>query len=81
MYFHVCIASGQGQTMPQGQNFDPNRKALSLWPFVANLKTKSLSTLILYIFWIILYVYIALGQGQINTWGQNFDVNKKALSF
>ena len=50
MFFHVYIAPGQGQTMPWGQNFDPNRKALSLWPFVANLKNKSLSTLILYIF-------------------------------
>ena len=47
MFFHVYIALRQGQTMPWGQNFDPNRKALSLWPFVENLKKKqSLSTLI-----------------------------------
>ena len=48
MFFHTYIALGQGQTTPWGQNFDPNRKALSLWPFVANFK-KSLSTPILYI--------------------------------
>ena len=28
----MYIASGQGQTTPRGQNFDVNRKALSLWP-------------------------------------------------
>ena len=26
-------------------------------------------------------MYIALGQGPTNPWGQNFDVNRKALSF
>ena len=30
-------------------------------------------------FLIILYMYIAPGQGQITPWGQNFDVNKKLL--
>ena len=66
--------------MPWGQNFDPNRKALSLWPFVANLKKKFLSTL-LYIFLnYFIHVY-SPGQGQTNPWGQNFDVNRKALSF
>ena len=30
-------------------------------------------------FLIILYMYIAPGQGQTNTWGQNFDVNRKLL--
>ena len=28
------IAPGQGQTAPRGQNFDVNRKALSLYSFV-----------------------------------------------
>ena len=41
-FFHVYIAPGQGNTMPWGQNFDPNRKALSRWPFVANLKKSQL---------------------------------------
>ena len=30
-------------------------------------------------FLIILYMYIALGQGQTNPWGQNFNVNRKLL--
>ena len=37
------IASGQGQT-PWGQNFDVNRKALSLCPFAASLKKISLKS-------------------------------------
>ena len=38
-----------GEDNAWGQNFDPNRKALSLWSFFANLQ-KSFSTLIFYIF-------------------------------
>ena len=30
----MYIAPGQGQTAPRGQNFDVNRKALSLYPFI-----------------------------------------------
>ena len=79
--FHVYIAPGQGQTMLWGQNFDPNRKALSLWPFVANLKKKSLSTLILYIFLnYFIHVY-SPGARADKPLGHNFDVNRKALSF
>ena len=33
----MYIALGQGQTALRGQNFDVNRKALSLYPFVASL--------------------------------------------
>ena len=35
---------GQGQTAPRGQNFDVNRKALSLNPFVASFKKISLKS-------------------------------------
>ena len=35
----MYIAPGQGQTAPRGQNFDVNRKALSLYPFVASFKS------------------------------------------
>ena len=35
------IALGQGQITHQGQNFDVNAKASSLWPFVASLKRTS----------------------------------------
>ena len=34
----MYIAPGEGQTAPRGQNFDVNRKALSLYQFVASLK-------------------------------------------
>ena len=34
----MYIAPGQGQTAPKVQKFDVNRKALSLYPFVASLK-------------------------------------------
>ena len=80
-FFHVYIALGQGQTMPWGEDFDPNRKALSLWPFVANLKKIFFNSDFIHIFKIILYMYIAPGQGQTHPWGQNFDINRKALWF
>ena len=38
MIEYMYIAPGQGQTDPRGQNFDVNRKALSLYPFVAIFK-------------------------------------------
>ena len=34
----MYIARGEGQTAPRGQNFDVNRKALSLYPFIASFK-------------------------------------------
>ena len=34
----MYIAPGQGQTAPRGQNFDVNRKALPLYPFVESFK-------------------------------------------
>ena len=40
----MYIAPGQGQTTPRGQNFDVNRKALSLYPFVASFKRISLKS-------------------------------------
>ena len=53
----MYTAPGQGQTAPRGQNFDVNRKVLSLYPFVASDK-KSLWSLILYIlFHDLIHVY------------------------
>ena len=34
----MYIAPGQGQTAPRGQNFDDNRKALSLYQFFVRFK-------------------------------------------
>ena len=38
------IVPGQGHTDPRGQNFGVNRKALSLYPFVASFKEISLKS-------------------------------------
>ena len=46
-FFHDLIhvySPGVGQTAPRGQNFYVNRKALSLYPFVANFKEISLES-------------------------------------
>ena len=40
----MYIAPGQGETAPRGQNFDVNRNALSLYPFVASFKEISLKS-------------------------------------
>ena len=40
----MYIAPGQGQTASREQNFDVNRKALSLYPFVASFKEISLKS-------------------------------------
>ena len=40
----MYIAPGQEQTAPRGQNLDVNRKALSLYPFVARFKEISLKS-------------------------------------
>ena len=60
----MYIAPGQGQTAPRGQNFDVNRKALSLYPFVASFKEISLKSDLYIFLFHDLYMYIAPGQGQ-----------------
>ena len=80
MILYMYIAPGQGQTAPRGQSFDVHRSVLSLHSFVASFK-KSLWSLILYNFFHdLIHVYIAPGHGQTAPRGQNFDVNRKALS-
>ena len=44
MIYYMYIAPGQVQTALRGQNFDVNRKALSLYPFVASFKEISLKS-------------------------------------
>ena len=44
MIKYMFIAPRQGQTAPRGQNFDVNKKALSLYPFVASFKEMSLKS-------------------------------------
>ena len=58
----MYIALGQGQPVHRGQNFDVNRKALSLYPFVANFKEIFLKSDFIH-FFMIQYMYIAPGKG------------------
>ena len=53
----MYIAPEQGQTAPMGQNFDVNRKALSLYPFVANFKEISLKSDLIHFFHDVIHVY------------------------
>ena len=51
------IAPGQGQTAPWEQNFDVNRKVLSLYPFVASFKEISLKSDFIQFFHDLIHVY------------------------
>ena len=79
MYIHV--APGQGLTTPRGRNFYVNRNILSLWSFVASFKKNLFKVWFYAIFFMILYMYIAPGQGQTAPRGQSFSVNRNVLSF
>ena len=65
----MYIALGQGQTAPRGQNFDVNRKALPLYPFVASFKEISLKSDLIH-----------RGRGHTAGRGQSFDVKRTFLS-
>ena len=53
----MYIAPGQGQTAPRGHSFDVNRKAISLYPFVASFKEISLKSDLLHFFHDLTHVY------------------------
>ena len=53
----MYIALGQWQTATRGQNFDVNRKALSLYPFVASFKEISLKSDFIHFFHDLIHVY------------------------
>ena len=53
----MYIAPWQGQTAPRGQNLDVNRKALSLYPFVASFKEISLKSDFIHFFHDLIHVY------------------------
>ena len=53
----MYIVPGQGQTAPRGQNLDVNRKALSLYPFVASFKEISLKSDLIHFFHDLIHVY------------------------
>ena len=53
---HVCSPMA-GTESPRGQNFDLNRKALSLYPFVASFKEISLKSDFIHFFHDLIHVY------------------------
>ena len=83
-FIHVhSPCRGRQPIQPQwhwGQNFDVNRKASSLWSFVASLKKKSLQSLILYTSFHDLINVYSHASGADNPMGQNFNVNRNLLS-
>ena len=74
----MYIAPGRGQTAPRGQNLDVNRKALSLYPFVASFKEISLKSDFIHFFHDLIHVYSP--RGHTAPRGQSFDVNRNFLS-
>ena len=59
----MYIAPGHGQTAPRGQKLDVNRKALSLYPFVASFKEISLKSDFIHFFHDFIHVYSPMGRG------------------
>ena len=80
----MYIAPGLGQTAPRGQNFDVNRKALSLYPFVASFKKKSLceefslKSDFIHFFHDLMHVY-SPGAAGIQPQGTKFSCQQKLL--
>ena len=64
LYMYIHVAPGQGLTTPRVRNFYVNRNILSLWSFVASCKKNLFEVWFYAIFFMILYMYIAPGQGQ-----------------
>ena len=64
LYMYIHVAQGQGLTTPRGRNFYVNRNILSIWSFVASFKKNLFEIWFYAIFFMILYMYIAPGQGQ-----------------
>ena len=67
----MYISPGQGQTDPRGQNLDVNRKALSLYPFVASFKEISLKSDFILFFHDLIHIY-SPGAGAYSPQGTKF---------
>ena len=77
MILYMYIAPGQGQTAPRGQSCDVNRKALSLYSFVASLKEISKSDFIQF-FHDLIHVY-SPGAGADSPQGTKFWCQQEGL--
>ena len=79
MFHHIYIYSqGQGQTIHWGQNFDDNRKAFSLCPYVASFKMISSKSDFIHIFNDFIHVH-SPGTRAEDPLGTNFWCQQKAL--
>ena len=79
-YFIHVYSLRAGADNPVGMKFWCQQEHLSLRSFVASLKKISLKSDFIHFFFMILYMYIAPGQGQTAPRGQSFDVNRNVLS-
>ena len=83
--FHDLInvfSRRSGADNPRGQNFDVNRKLLSLQLLATSFKKISLkSDFIQFVFMILyMYIHVAPGQGLTTPRGRNFYVNRNILT-
>ena len=76
---HVCSPIKAGAASNQGTKFWCQQKCLVTSFICYMFQKQCLWSLILYIFFMVYYMYIAPGQRQRAPRGQHFDVNKKAL--
>ena len=67
----MYIDPGQGQTAPRGHNFEVNRKALSLYPFVDSFEEIYLKSDFIHFCFMIYYIAPA-GQGAYSPQGPRF---------
>ena len=74
----MYIATGQGQTIP-GDKILMSTETSCHFDNLLQFKKKTLRSLILYNFFMILYMHIAPGQGLTIPWGRNFDVKRNSL--
>ena len=80
--FHDLInvhSRRSGADNPQGTQFWCQQKPLVASVICYKFKKKPLWSLILYTFFMILYMYIAMGQGLTTSWERNFDANRNIL--
>ena len=76
----MYIAAGQGQTTPGDKILMSTETSCHFGHLLQVSKKISLKSDFIQFFFMILYMYIAPGQGLTTLWGQNFDVNSNILS-
>ena len=79
-YFTHVYSPGTGADNTFGTKFWCNRNILSLRLFVASFKKNLFWVWFIHFFFMILYMYIAPGQGLTTPCGWNFNVNRNILS-